>query len=107
MRNLFIGLVITGFMGLGMTSSVSANPVIEEVSIFCDGCKGDKNCDDKCKKGKKSKCCKSEKSKSKKCCASKTASTAKKCSKTAEVKKTSCSKSTASTEKPKKEEAEK
>ena len=106
MKNLLIGLVLTGFMGLGITSTINATPVIE-VGIFCDNCKGDKKCDDKCKKGKKSKCCKKEKAKSKKCCASKTASASKKCSGASATKKAACTKSAANKEKPKSTEAEK
>jgi len=106
MKNLLIGLVLTGFMGLGITSTINATPVIE-VGIFCDNCKGDKKCDDKCKKGKKSKCCKKEKAKSKKCCASKATSSTKKCSGASATKKAACTKSAANKEKPKSTEAEK
>ena len=102
MKKLFIAFIMTGFIGFGIAPSINANPIIE-TGIYCDNCKKDHKCDDKCKKGKKSKCCKQQKSKSKKCCASKSAGKTKKCSGAKTAKKATCTKGAASKTQPKAE----
>ena len=106
MKKLMLSLIVIAFIGMGSFPLVTAKTSIEP-GIQCEHCKADHKCDDKCKKGKKSKCCKKDKAKSKKCCASKSASKTKKCSKSNTAKKATCTKGTASNVKEKSGEAEK
>ena len=93
MKNLTYSLVILFFLGMALPVEVIANPVA--IGIECENCDKSKKCDNKCKKGDKSKCCTAAKAK-KECSQKAETQKGKTCTKTAAKSKKGCCKKSSS-----------